>query len=501
MRPEEILQALFEPSLNGGQGEAAVIRLYSDHLLELEREEVYDYFHENREALIAELPKPQQKAHFVYGVWAVAPPEHWSDWAKVSPDFGSEEMDEDISWLLNHLLRRASELEPGAIRSVPAHLEAIAAALRRLHEDDRIAAAAETALEGRDWWIDDQAAEVQLALHELVRAVEAAAPGLQETLAQVRAKDLLRAPLEEPLAVRTAVALAEEFDNTVYRDLEGKLPEPDVEQRPLLYAEAAVARAALAVRDLEYGAISAKVKVHLARLRILAKLGEYSGQVRSVARNCLALSPSVAQLELLSYYLGPNLSPQATTALGRWREASNRRDRAAAITRLIRPRFDAARWAAILSEEEYTEAGVIKKLSAKLLEDGSRVEDRRQMAGIMRGLHLRTQSARDETAELIVRLLDSKPKANLSVALILCEGLGPDHRRSGKLKRAFERYARRHSRKYTPQELKAIGGVGVEISSKHLSKGARKRSEEIVGEGLKAAGRLAKSAASGLRVG
>lgn len=501
MNSEEILQALFAPSFSGSKGEAAVIDFYCDHLLALERKDVYDYFHANRETFVAALPKPRRRARFVYGAWSVAPPEHWSEWANLSPDVGDDELEEDTSWLLDHLLRRSAELEPGAIRSVPSHLDAIASALKSLNDGERVLAAAQTALGEREWWNDDQAAEVQIALHELVRAVETAAPGIQTPLVKARAADVLRAPLEEPLAVRTAVALAEEFDKTVYREVERKLPEPDVDQRPLLFAEVAVARATLAVRDPESGAGSTKVKDHLVRLRTLTQLGDYPAQIRSIAAICLDLTPSVSQLETLSSYLGSNLNSQAVNALGRWRDHATRRDRAAAITRLIRPGFDATRWAAVLSESEYIEAGVIDRLSTKLLEDGSRVEDRRQMARIMRGLHLRTQSARDETADLIVALLDSKPKANLSVALILCEGLGPSHRRGVKLKRAFERYARRHSRKYTPQELKAIGGVGVEISSKHLSKGARKRSEEIVGEGLKAAGRLAKSAASGLRVG
>jgi hypothetical protein len=355
-----------------------------------------------------------------------------------------------------------------------------------------VAAAAENALANRQWWATAEDVDTQRALHDLVRAVERKAPKAQRSLHAVRAHDIRRAPLEDPLAIRGLLALAIDLGSETYDDLIEGLPSPKASEQPDLYAEIAVARAVLQVRDPMHGKGSAHVKAHLNRIKVLTNLNDYASQRRLVAIACLDLQPTPSQLRTLSQRLGSNPGEVALAALGRWREVNDPRRIADAIAKMIRPHFDARHWVAVLSEDQYTEAPVIRALRDALLSDGSTVTERRTMARMVETLRLRTQTGRDQIADLIVDLLDSKPKSNLVVALALCQGLGPQHRREVKLKRAFERYARKRSHQFTPAEFGSIAAVGINLPEKYLSKGARKRSEEIISEGLKRVQGLAK---------
>jgi hypothetical protein len=406
--------------------------------------------------------------------------------------------------VLGHLLSVAPTLEPAAIRSIPEHLESLSGPMAVIDEESQIAAiaaAAEGALGGRPWWATEENTDIQSAMHELIRAIEEKAPKAQRALLAVRAHDIVRAPLEDPAAVRGLLALAKDLAPENYDDLIEGLSSLEAAEQPELYAETAVAHAVLQVRDPMHGSGPAQVRPHLNRIKVLADLNGYSDQRRAVAIACLDLRPTPAQMRTLSQCLRSDPGEEALAALGRWRTTADRRQIADAITKMIRPYFDARRWVAVLSEGHYTEAPVTRALREALLGDGSKVEQRRQMARMVETLRLRTLSGRDQIADLIVDLLDSKPKSNLSVALILCEGLGPEHRREIKLKRAFERYARKRSHWFTPVELGAIAAVGIELPDKYLSKGARKRSEEIVAEGLKRVQGLTKFIGLGGREG
>jgi hypothetical protein len=149
-------------------------------------------------------------------------------------------------------------------------------------------------------------------------------------------------------------------------------------------------------------------------------------------------------------------------ALARWTKQADRTQLAGALVRMLRPNFDATRWAAVLSEGNYVEAPVIRALREGMRKDRkTKVQERRRMAAIVGSLQMRTQSARDHVADLIVHLLKKeRPKSDLSVALLLAEGLGPDHHRQIKLERAFAAYASRNSHKFKPEEYRSIVGWG-----------------------------------------
>jgi len=490
---EAVLDALLGVSLSRGNREALLLQTYTRRLLELERGPVYDYMYVRDLAFLDSLPQAVQKARFVLTLWGIAPPEHWQEWASAMPHpykGGGEGIASAAAAVVEHMLQTAATLEPDAARSVVDHLPPRGSALAALADPEdvaRIEAAAGAALGDRVWWGGGEEAELQVALLELIRSVEVAVPpGVSDDLRGVRALDVVRGPLDEPDAVRAMLSLAQDLDPDVYDELEEALPEPDPDQRPVLYAEIVVARVLIHVRDPMRGGGGQLVAAHLRRIRRLREMGgDYWRQRRAAAVDCLNLRPTPAQIGTLSAYIGSNPSPEALESLRSWAAGATRKDLSDAISRLIRPLLDASQWAAALSQEEYVEKPVVQRLAGELLKEGTKAPDRRRMAAIVKGLRLRTQSARGEVADLIVALLKSKPKANLSVALVLCEGLGPEHQRDAKLKRAFEYYARKHDHPYTPSELQAIGAVDVEVASKHLSKGAVRRSEEIVAEGLR----------------
>ena len=496
MSAEAVLDGLFADSLKGGRVEGPVVELYTRRLLELERRSVYDYIRERDRAFLACLPGAATKANFVLELWRIAPAEHWAAWAAAMPgSYKGKEVADRAGRVVEHMLGTAPSLEPEAIRSIAEHLPPIRvalAALGRASGFERIERAARDTLEKNEWWSGEEMKEVQSALHELIRGVEAVMPIAADDLRQARAEDLIRCPLEEPREIEAMLALAHELPVETYGEIEESLPDPDFEQRPLLYAEAAVARVAIQVRDPQRAGGTQIVAAHLRRIKQLAPSQEYRSQRRSVAAGCLDLKPTAAQIGTLSREVGWHPGPKATEALVRWSEAANRRSRADALSRLIRPMFDAADWAAALSQFEYVEAPVIRRLAEELLKDGTTVGERRRMASMVKGLRIRTQRARNDVADLIVALLESKPKNNLSVALVFCEGLGPEHQRDVKLKRGFERYARKHSHKYTPAEVQAIAAVNVAIPKKHLSKGSVKRGKELAAQGLRRVEGLAK---------
>jgi hypothetical protein len=495
VRAADLLAELFEPSLRRKKNGGAVVELYASRLLEKRPDLVYPYLFEERTALLSRLSTPQQKARLILRLWALAPAEQWGDWAFAMRGTKGLNLAYETTAVLGHMLSSAAMLEPSAIRSVPEHLEILSGSMAVIGEESQIAVvatAAENALEGRQWWVASEDIDTQGALHELIRAIEEKAPKTQSALCAVRTRDISRASLEDPVAVQRLLTLANDLRPETYDDLIEGLPSPEVSEQPDLYAETAVARAVLQVRDPLHGKGSAHVRPHLNRIKALVSLNGYVSQRRAVAVACLDLQPTPSQLRILSQRLGFDPGEEGLAALGRWRRASDRHRIADAIVKMIRPHFDARRWVAVLSEDPYTEAPVIRALREALLSDGSTVDERRRMAMMVETLRLRTQSGRDQIGDLIVDLLDSKPKSNLYVALALCKGLGPQHRREVKLTRAFERYARKRSHQFTPAELGSIAAIGIEIPEKYLSKGARKRSKDIIADGLKKAHDLAK---------
>jgi hypothetical protein len=487
-----VLDGLFGSSRSGTDS-APLIELYTQRLLELQRDPIYRFLRESSGPLLACLPQAAQKANFVLSLWKIAPPEDWAGWAAAMPaSYSGSRFATAAGAVVEQMLTTAPSLEPEAVRSISEHLPPLGQALSGFEESSQIESlesATRAALADRDWWADPQAGALQDALHGLTRAIEAATPGAAEMLRKARTADVLRCPLEEPDQLITMLGLAEDLDPDAYTEIEEGLPDPEPEQRPLLYAEAVVACVAIQVRDPRRGGGAQLIAAHLRRLKRLRSVNafQYRKQERSAAIGCLNLRPTPAQLGTLSIYIGPQLGSEATAALGHWAERTSKRECTDALARLIRPSFKASEWAAVLSGHEFVEAPVVRKLGEELRKDGSKVEDRRRMAAILRGLRFRTQTARNEVADLIVALLNSKPKSNLSVALILAEGLGPGHQREQKLKRALERYARKHSHKFTPSEARAIGALGIEVSGKHLSKGAVKRASELAAQGLKGA--------------
>ena len=499
MSAQALLDELLEPCFRGGGPEAATVELYLGRLLALDRPQVYDYLYDRSPDILACLPTPSQQAQFVLSAWRLAPIEHWARWAAAMPE-GSKKAEAGelgpalaprASDLTGHLLRRSVELEPGALRSVIAHLAPLRPALRSLAdgaEIDELAAAAKASVEAREWWLGGELAEGQAAMHALIRAVEEASPPAADPLRTVRAADLLRAPLKEPEAITAMLSLAEDLPDETYDELVESLPAPDREERPRLYAEVAVAKATLARRDPNVNGGFTMVRERLKEIKALRELGsDYWPQRLLAGIACLDLHPSGSQVEALSVYLGANPGDDALAALGRWTQLNDRKKLGAAISRIIRPRFDPTSWARVMSEGDYQEAPVVRTLVEKLAKDNkTTVDERRRMARIVGALQIRTQTARDGIADVIVDLLaKDRPKSDLRVALVLAAGLGPDHRCQGKLQRAFGDYARRHSHKYTPDEYRAIVQLGITIDHEHLSKKAKKGRLQIVEDAVK----------------
>jgi hypothetical protein len=467
--------------------------------LALGRPQVYDYLYERNPDILACLPALGQQAEFVLSAWRLAPIEHWATWAAAMPE-GSKKAEVGelgpalaprVADLTGHMLRRSAELEPGALRSVIAHLAPLRPGLRSLArgaETEDLAEAAKVSGEAREWWLGPELAEGQRAMHALIRAVEEASPPAADPLRTVRAADLLRAPLDEPEAVTAMLSLAEDLPDETYDELVESLPAPDRKERPRLYAEVAVAKATLARRDPNVNGGFTMVRERLKEIRALRDLGtDYWPQRQLAGVACLDLRPSGGQVEVLSVYLGPDPGDEALAALGRWAGLNDRKKLGAAISRMIRPHFDPTGWVGVMSKGDYQEAPVVRTLVKKLARDNkTTVDARRRMARIVGALEIRTQAARDGIADLIVDLLaKDRPKSDLSVALILAAGLGPGHRCQGKLQRAFSDYAQRHSHQYTPDEYRSIVQLGITIDQKHLSKKAEKGRLQIIEDAVK----------------
>lgn len=499
MNSHELLDGLLAPSLEGGYSEASVIDLYLRRLFELGRAQIYDYFYERTQDILDCLPESKQKAEFILAAWRIGPVEHWAHWAGVMPPASKKAkagalgpaLAPRVADLVDHMIRRAAGLEPSATRSVIEHLDPLRPALASLAsgaEVERLAGATREAFEAHEWWGSEQAADSQAALHELIRAIENASPGASGALRHVRADDIRRAPLEEAEPVRAMLALAHDLPDETYDELQESLPRPDPAEQPLLYAEVVVARITLHRCDPNVNGGFSMVRVHLKEIKTLRDMGvEYWRQRRLAGVGCLDLQPTPAQLASLSVYLGSNPGDDAMEALGRWARQADRTQLANALSRIIRPQFDATRWADVLSAGDYAEAPVIRALRESMGKDRkTTIEERRRMALIVGALQIRTQSARNNVADLIVLMLrKDRPKSDLGVALILAKGLGPDHHCQAKLERAFNAYASRTSHKFKPDEYRSIVQLGITIPEKHLSKKAEKGRKEIIEAAVK----------------
>jgi hypothetical protein len=487
MSSEQVLVALMEARLDSGRKEALLVETYARRLLELDRAPIYDYLYENADRVLVCLPKAIQKARFATQAWCAAPPEHWSDWAESLPrSYQGGELADLAPDLVEHLLRTASRLEPGAIRSVIEHLGPLEPALRAIDDSgdvETLVAAASETLGGREWWSSAEAAATQSEVHELLRALEKAIPCAAEALKDTRAADAVRGPLAGVEEVRGMLLLTHDLPDQTYGELLESLPAPGAELEPLLYAEVVVAKVTLHRRDPQTLGGASMIRTHLKDVKVLRAMGDdYWPQRRLAGVGCLDLRPTPSQLQTLSIYLGANPGEDAMEALSRWTERVDRRQRADALGRMIRPLFDPTRWAAVLSGTDYVEAPVIRTLRESMGKDRkTKVGQRRRMASIVGSLEIRTQLARNSVVDLIAHLLTKeRPKSDLSVALVLAAGLGSNHPHQTKLERAFVAYAKRNSHKFRPEEYRSIVNLGVTIPDRYLSKDAQKRRKSII---------------------
>jgi len=505
MTSGRVLDALLSPSLKADRDRGKLIEVYTNRLLELNRQEVYAYLYDHAKEILKGLPTTDQKVRFVLGTWKTAPPEHWESWASSMPakyDAGGlAAMTEN---LLGHLVTTSASLEPEACRSVLEHLPPLRPALKAFAEEVEAEDLSDTvweALEQNEWWNGEDSTAIQVAMHELVRAIQHATPRLNKRssvkdhpLREVRLRDILRAPLQEPWEVKGMSELAVDLSVESYAELWERIPEADAETQPALFAARVVARVNLEQRERGPNASRATVTTYVKEVVALFQLGtDYRSQFRQAAITLIDLQPRPYQLANLSIYLGMYPGEEVLSAVQRWAERSDRKDRADALTRMIRPLFNATDWVGALSQSDYTEAPVIRALSKALLEPGTKVKERVRMASMTRTLRIRTQSGRDKLADLIAALLTAKrPKEDLRVALVLCEGLGSEHQRQSKLQKAFVSYAKRHSHKFTPSEVRAIAGAGVVLNGTYLSKNALKQGEELIAEGVEKVRQLGK---------
>jgi hypothetical protein len=494
MSGAEVLDALLGPSLARDRAEGDLIEVYVGRLLGFGTARTYAYLHRERETILHALGKANRRASFVLSAWQLAPAEDWADWAAAMPTGQkAQDLTDEAAKVLAHMLGGSGELETEAIRSVPGHFEALGTSLSSLAGDPaptELIDAAGEALGQREWWSLAAALDPQVALHEVLRAAQRLTPKLSAAgeghpLESVRFADIERAPLDSPFALSGMRELAVDLSVGNYAELWQRIPKADPEEQPALFAERVLSRVILERRERGPGAGRNLVAAYMKEIRALRELGsEYRSQSRQAATAMIDLQPAPTQMRTLGWYLGSSPGEEALGAARRWAERADRKRVSETLVRMIYAEFDATEWARALSSVPYTEAPVLRKLSEKLLQRGTKVRERERMSRIARTLQLRTQNGTEQLAGLITRLLAARrPKEDLRVALVLCEGLGPDHEHQAKLRRSLIAYAKRHSHRFTPAEVRAIAATGVELPGRYLSKNAAKRAEDLVAEG------------------
>ena len=495
MSGNAVLDALLKPSLQEGRGDGDIVEVFTNRLLGFGPGPVYAYLYENSEEILASLPRAKQKAAFVLGAWQIARAEDWAGWASEMPTpykgggLGAEAIE-----VVAHMLRCAGDLEAEAVRSIRDHLAVLQSLLAPVSgesEAEQLAGAAGEALGKREWWSGEETIDSQSAMHDLVRAIEVLTPKLADStgahpLQPVRFADINRAPLGSALEVRAIRSLAIDLSVQNYVDLWERIPEADAEGQPDLFAERVLSRVTLERLETGHRASRGQIIVYMKEMQALSKLGtDYRPKLRQAAITMIDLQPRPYQLWTLIWYLWVAPGEEALAAGVRWAERAERKDIADVLQRMIYPGFDASEWAGALSESSFPEAPVLRKLSAKLLDRRTKVGQRERMAAMTRTLRLRTQNGTGQLALLITKLLGPKRfKEDLRVALILCEGLGPDHDKQPKIERALVNYAKRWSHEFKPSELPAIAAAGVEIPDRYLSKNSAKQVEDLVAQGL-----------------
>jgi hypothetical protein len=441
----------------------------------------------------------------VLSAWQIAPAADWGDWAEEMPtDHKSAVLADQAAKVVAHMLSGSADLETDAIRSVPQHLEVLQRLLTSLTGEparSELKEAAQEALGQREWWSVAEVFDPQAALHEVLRATERLTPALGvsdegeiHVLEGVRFDDLARASFDSVLALRGMRALAVDLSVGHYAELWGRIPKADAVSQPLLFAERVLSRVVLEHRERGPEAGRSQVAAYMKELKELRQLGaEYRSQCREAATVMIDLQPAPSQMRTLGWYLGSFPGEDALAAARRWAERSDRKRVSEALVRMIYPEFDATEWARALSTVPYTEAPVLRKLAELLFRRGTKVSERERMARMTRTLQLRTQNGTEQLASLIAKLLAAKrPKEDLRVALVLCEGLGPDSEHATRLERALISYSRRHSRRFKPSEVSAIAAAGVQLPDKYLSTNAVKHAEDLVAEGRRKVRQLGK---------
>lgn len=502
MSDPSLIDDLIGPNLAADGNRSALLAVYVRRVFSIEREQGYRALSERRDEILAKLGAPAVRVEFLLRGWLAADPAQWAEWAdgvRLDPPFGSPLADL-CGGVAAAMISSSTTIEdPVAIDAAASLVERLGPGLRALDPaelEPRLQEAAEAALADQ-WWHDEGALDRQVARHRLIAAVERAVPAAKGPLAEERARDATWplgevAPVDE-LVVRGWRQLSVELTDEAYEEIVEAIPRPDSAAQPALFAEALAAEAVIH-RNGGFAGNKSVVREFLVRVKELYSLGaEYRDHRRVAISACIELAPTSNQLGWLLYYFGHDPDPETVAAVGRWSQGAGRGPTSTLIRAVMRT-WVYSDWMPHFARLKYDEAPLLKKVNEIMLKDGSSIGLRLRYAQALRSLGLRTKGGPDKVAKLIVDLLTptraNHRKNDLQTALVLCECLGPDHKKQTPIERALRAYSKKWGRDYTPDQYWSILMAGVTLPEEFLSNKTRRRVQNLVDEAAEVISRL-----------
>ncbi len=489
-----LIAALLEPNLAAEGNRAALLEVYVRRVFSIERESGYAFFYERRAEILPKLGSAEARAEFLLQGWLAADPPHWADWAeelRLEPSSG-QVLSDLCARVAAMLISSSTSINtPSEIEAAADHAAKLAPGLLGLDQAElglRLENAAAEAL-GEKWWEDEEALDRQVARHRLIAAVEHAAPEARGLLIKERSKDATwpigeEAPIDGTV-LRGWRRFAEELNEETYDEIVEAIPRPDSGEQPSLFAEALATEMVIRGKGSFAGGRSV-VRGHLDRIKALNALGgEYRHLLRVAAGACVNLGPSANQLAWLLYFIGRDPDSETVDAVACWSQGAGRGP-SATLVKEVMPLWVAGDWMPHLARLDYEEAPVLERVRAVMFEDGSAIDKRLRYARALRDLGLRTKGGPDKVAKLIVDLLTPTRKHHrrndLRVALLLCECLGPNHKKQASIEKALRAYSKKWKCNYTPDQYRSVLRAGVTLPEIYLSKEARRGLDGLVAE-------------------
>ena len=435
-----------------------------------------------RQDVVSALAECQDSNVYMVRIWATAPPADWNFWRSHLLGDKSEPVDlAVIDKVIHRIFDEFFTLSPEDQERVLQQLVTLSS-LRRKHAPDaeadrNLLEAVQEKLVSQRWWDDLESIGNQDRLHAAARQLGVGVRTLKQDVDRSLADDVRR-PLPElpghPGTTDAIIDMAKRLPFAALVSISESLPEIDFVEATDRSAGALQVRIELGRIVKGRGSPRFRDESLQVSAQTVARAVEHPAADEAVGR-WLGLDPSAAAVRrvLRGARDRAPLPDAVATGLEEWSDGVSLATRTGLVRELITWEQDTADWIGAIATAEITETTPLNDIRRQM--PGARNQAARlRLARKAAAIRPETDVGRKKLVDLIVWLLGhTRPKADIAVAVMATTGIVADDGASKRLGKAFERACRRHGRRLTKDEARAVGASGIDLPSEITPKKVR----------------------------